>query len=1010
MDGELPPGVYEQLLTQALVRSLQDHQGTATLQSLNKHEAGDRLALHIGAMIRRAVESIPLADRLAVASQVAARLAEDLQALVPADMSPDMPTEELEVLHGIGAVQPDGSIRQYPRPLTPLVDTTLLTNSPGEPRLMSQIDSEIASADSIDLVMAFIRRSGLNPVRAALARHCAQGRRLRVLTTTYTGSTQLEALRDLTRLGAEVRVSYDTSDTRLHAKAWLFVRRSGYSTAFIGSSNLTHQAQHTGLEWNLRVSEQRNGDVLDKVRAVFDAYWEGDDFLAFDAVEFAERTRQLQLSTDLSPVEIRLEPFQERLLEQIEVSRDRGQHRNLLVSATGTGKTVMAAVWYGRMRAQLPRARLLFIAHRKELLIQARATIRQHLRDGAFGELWVDGQRPTEFEHVFASVQSLHTLSFLDPTHFDVVIIDEFHHAAADTYQRVLEHLRPLELVGMTATPERSDGQPILHWFGNKIAAELRLWDAIDQHRLSPFTYFGISDGTDLSRVRWIRGSGYDIAELSKVYTGDHRWVRHVVQEVRQRTDPEFRALGFCVDIAHAEFMATEFTRLGIPAVHVSGRTPRALREQALADLRDGRVQVVFSVDLFNEGIDVPVVDTLLLMRPTESPVLFLQQLGRGLRKAVGKTDCLVLDFIGHHRQEFRFDRRYRALLGGTRKELDQAVQAGFPFLPAGCHMQLDRVAREQVLRSIREAVPSRWPAKVEELRSMVSAGHKAELTTYLEHSGLDLADVYDGTHTWSSLVADAGLEASPEGPHEKALRSAVNRLLHVDDALRLEGYPSALRGEQAGTQLERMLVAAMTEKITNKDTTVAGAMALIRQHPRIVDDLNSLFEVLEVDHVQPALHTHPDVPLRLHARYTRLEILAAFASGSAARTRPWREGTIHLPERAVDIHVITLNKSVGHFSPTTRYRDYAINRHLFHWESQSTTPEDGPTGRRYRGLGPPTTQLFFARLDTTTRAFWFLGPAHYVEHAGERPMAITWRLEHPLPGDLFALFAAAVA
>ena len=238
MDGELPPGVYEQLLTQALARSLHDRQGTAALQSLNKHEAGDRLALHIGAMIRRAVESIPLADRLAVASQVAARLAEDLQALVPADMSPDMPTEELEVLHGIGAVQPDGSIRQYPRPLTPLVDTTLLTNSPGEPRLMSQIDSEIASADSIDLVMAFIRRSGLNPVRAALARHCAQGRRLRVLTTTYTGSTQLEALRDLTRLGAEVRVSYDTSDTRLHAKAWLFARRSGYSTAFIGSSNL----------------------------------------------------------------------------------------------------------------------------------------------------------------------------------------------------------------------------------------------------------------------------------------------------------------------------------------------------------------------------------------------------------------------------------------------------------------------------------------------------------------------------------------------------------------------------------------------------------------------------------------------------------------------------------------------------------------------------------------------------------------------------------------------------
>ncbi|HQR80820.1 MAG TPA: DUF3427 domain-containing protein [Actinomycetota bacterium] len=1002
MDGELPAGVYEQLLTTALARHVRTE--LADLTDLPAAEAADRLALHLAEMVRRAVESVPQHSRLEAATRIAHDLGLTLDAAVSADLSPDLLTDELQLLRGVGSVQPDGSVRHYPSPLTPLLDTTLLTNSPGEPRLVSQIDSEIASADAIDLVMAFIRRSGLNPIRTALARHCSQGRPLRVLTTTYTGSTQLEALQDLQDLGAQVRVSYDTSDTRLHAKAWLFHRESGASTAFIGSSNLTRQAQHTGLEWNLRVSGRRNPDVLEKVRGVFEAYWQSGDFVAFEPGEFADRTRQVRDVATLSAVEIRLDPFQERLLEQIEMSRRRGHHRNLLAAATGTGKTVMSAVWYGRLRAELPRARLLFVAHRKELLEQARATFRQHLRDGAFGELWVGGQRPVAFDHVFASVQSLHSLANLAPDHFDVVIVDEFHHAAADTYRRLLEHLRPVELLGMTATPERSDGQPILQWFDDRIAAELRLWDAIDQHRLSPFTYFGISDDTDLRGVRWLRGQGYDTAALSNVYTGNDVWVRRVAHEVQRHTDGGFKALGFCVDIAHARFMAESFNTLGIPAVHVSGNSPAQQREQALRDLGAGRVRVVFSVDLFNEGVDVPSVDTLLLLRPTESPVLFLQQLGRGLRKVEGKTDCLVLDFVGHHRTEFRFDRRYRALLGGTRKELTQAVEQDFPYLPAGCHMHLDSVARQQVLDSIKNAVPSRWPAKVDELRMLVAAGHEPTLANFLDHSGLDLEDI---AGRWSDLLEAAGLPVAPAGPHEKALRKAVGRMTHVDDEVRLTGYREVAQGRPS--PLQRMLVAAMADQLLDKETTVEEAVALLRQHPQVMAELDEMLSLLTADHLQPALRTHPEVPLRLHARYARQEILAAFATGDRAKNRPWREGTLYLPEAAADIHVVTLDKSGKGFSPTTRYRDYAISRELLHWESQSTTPADGPTGRRYRGLGEPSTQLFFIRL-TPEGPYWFVGPAEYVSHVGQRPMAITWRLETPLPGDLFAQFAAAVA
>ena len=378
---------------------------------------------------------------------------------------------------------------------------------------------------------------------------------------------------------------------------------------------------------------------------------------------------------------------------------------------------------------------MLFVAHRKEILEQSLKTFRHALREHSFGELWVDGHRPADFEHVFASIQSLSAsgLRDLDPHRFDIVIIDEFHHAAASSYTALLEHITPVELLGLTATPERSDGLPLLQWFDNRIAAELRLWDAIDQQRLSPFSYFGIHDGLDLREIPWRRGRGYDTEALTNLLTGTDASARHVVKELDRRVDDlaRMRALGFCVSVEHARFMARVFNEAGIRSQAVWADTPSAERQHALDDLAARRINVLFSVDLFNEGVDVPVVDALLLLRPTDSPTLFLQQLGRGLRKSYGKRQCTVLDFVGHHRKEFRFDRRFRALLGGSRRDLQREIEQGFPFLPAGCHMELDKVAQEIVLENIRQAVPSKWSRKVEELRAMAQDGASVTLPPF---------------------------------------------------------------------------------------------------------------------------------------------------------------------------------------------------------------------------------------------------------------------------------------
>ena len=1022
----LAQGLYEILLTQLVAEELRrdDLHEAAELDELRNAEAADRIALHLAKVVEAAIENLPEDERAFAGTQLARRLVELIAGGADEGLAGMQLTEPGKILRAIRKRLPDGSYESVDKPLIPLLDTTLLTNAPGEPRVGHQVHAEITSADRIDLVMAFIRRTGINPLLDSLRRHVDQGKSLRVLTTVYTGSTEPDALEALIRLGAQVRVSYDTSSTRLHAKAWLFHRDSGYSTAYVGSSNLTHSAQVTGLEWNVRVSGARNRAVIEKISAVFESYWQQADFEPYDRDRLlaSREPGPKALDVTISPIEIRLEPFQERLLEEIELSRELGYHRNLLVAATGTGKTVMAAVDYARLRARLPRARLLFVAHREEILAQSRATFAHALRDGTFGEFWVGGDKPRVFDHVFASIQSLNAsgVQAIDPSHFDVVIVDEFHHAAASSYERLLTRLQPVEMLGLTATPERADGLPILQWFGNRVAAELRLWDAIDQHRLVPFSYFGIADNLDLREIPWKRGRGYDVERLTSAITANDVWARSVVQQFRDQLvgSETPRALGFCVSIEHAQYMARVFNEAGIPATAVWADSDDDERSRALRDLNAGRLSVVFSVDLFNEGVDVPSVNSLLMLRPTESPLLFLQQLGRGLRKAPGKNLCTVLDFVGQHRKEFRYDRRFQALLGGSRAQVARQVAEGFPFLPSGCSMQLDRVATGRVLDSIRYALPSRWKEKADELRRLAVQGKTVDLAEFLSESGLELEDVYANNRSWSDLQEAAGLAVSKPGPDERSARRAIGRMFHADDPERLRAWlnwvrspipPDASTLSARDRRLLRMLLVQLFPDAVSLNT---GAAALW-QHPQVRTELGEMFALLltRIEHVPIALTVLPDVPLTVHARYSRSEILAAAGSDDSVKVRPWREGALNDPDLKADFFVFTLDKTSGQFSPTTRYRDYAISPELIHWESQSTTTAKSPTGQRYQShVATGNHILLFARLSTEDRAFAFLGPATYVNHVGELPMAITWRLQHPLPGDLFQRFAAAVA
>lgn len=1019
-------GLYETLITQRAQRNLAEVADRAAFGPVDDGDQPHVLARHIGEVVRRHLEGIKdLGDRIRVANEVLGSLEADEQV--------DAPPRQLLSVRSQGFRHVDRAGR---RPRTPLSDAALLTNAPDEPSLAAELKAEISSADSVDLLCAFVKWYGMRLLEDELLALKEAGRPLRILTTTYLGSTERRALDWMIReFDADVRIQYDSQRTRLHAKAWLFRRRTGFDTAYVGSSNLSRAALLDGVEWNVRLSKVSTPSLMNKFEATFDSYWSDGSFEPYhpdrdgdrldDALlEAGGRVTSSRTTISLAGLEVRPFPHQSEILDSLNAERVvHDRHKNLIVAATGTGKTVVAALDYRRLREDYGDLSLLFVAHRKEILDQSLRTYREVLADANFGEQYVGGARPERWRHVFSSVQSLtsYGVENIPKDHFDVVVIDEFHHAEAKTYRKLLDHLEPGELLGLTATPERADGVDVRKYFDGRTAAELRLWDALGADLLCPFHYFGVADGTDLRMLTWSRGR-YDETELGNLYTGNRARVAIILAQLRDKVlnTEGMRALGFCVNIAHAEFMADQFRAAGIAARALSQATKGYDRDQALADLRECRVNILFAVDLFNEGLDVPDVDTVLFLRPTESATVFLQQLGRGLRRTSTKAVLTILDFVGHQSKQFRFDQKFRALTEHTRAGIIRDIEHGFPFLPPGCQIVLDRQSEKLILENIKSQTAQRWSSMISELRSCGDV----DLKTFLDESGVDLADVLkEGRRSWTELRRAANLATGSGGRYEDYVLKRVRSLVHVDDARRVNAYcrlldddgPQYASLSGAEQRLAKMLFFTLWPNGGGHSSYDEGLAHVRREHAGC-GDIRAVIDLAfdATRHAPIRLSGElEDVPLQVHARYQREEILAALDYANSERSpSTMREGVVYIPDRNIDAFLVTLRKSEADYSPTTMYRDYPISPTVFHWESQSQTSISSPTGQRY--INGESTVLLFAREtkrnEYGTAPYLFLGPATYLSHEGERPIAIRWRLQHAMPMDFFTTTSVSAA
>lgn len=917
-------------------------------------------------------------------------------------------------------------------PMKGLINGALFTGK--GMKMYTELQKEIASADEIRLMVSFIKKRGLALILPRLREFTNRGGQLKVITTTYMQATDYDAIIQLSSLkNTEIKITYDVSSERLHAKAYVFLRDTGFNTAYIGSSNISEQALDTGAEWNVKVTQMEQPRMMKTILGAFDASWWADGYETFVNGEDNERlkaalNKEVDNEIDFSTLKGLIRPFdyQQEILERLQVEREVRNHwKNLVVAATGTGKTVMAASDYKAFVEKHERARLLFVAHREEILRQSLQTFRQVLSDYNFGEKWYGGEEPANYEYVFASKDTLNnrldSLS-LPEDYYDYIVVDEVHHVAASSYRKIINHFRPKVLLGLTATPERMDGEDITQDFDGTISAEIRLDDALNKGLLAPFYYYGITDSVDYSEVAWDKGH-YVASELSRIYSYNDARTAVILQSLQKYLTNirDVRALCFCVDQQHAKYMASKFTLCGLKADVLTSENAQ-MRAPLYRRLKNKEINYLFVVDMFNEGVDIPEVDTILFLRPTESLTVFIQQFGRGLRKAEGKTHVNILDFVGNSRAEFNYTDRMRVMLGRTSMSVVEEMERDCPHLPLGCRIILEPKAKEHILNNIKGAIQRFTARKVIALVQNFERHHSVPLTlsNFVRIYQMPVDKLYKG-RTWNQILFEAGVGEEQSRFNEelsravfrkwsatdsysylsfieqlakRAFRVRVNRMNAVDQKRLLMLYYDLFETAGRFVSLQDMVDALAADKLFFEELAeVIGVM--LQENKAYEKPDNSLL---------------PNFPLKLHGVYTKAQIQVAIGTSTLARKSSAREGVERNKLLNVEAMFVDIIKNREEGS-TTDYDDKALSPYLFQWDTQNRVKPESNEGQAY--IHQTQTMLLFVREQknfvedkTRTMGYVYLGRVtlsdwEYKNLGNRMQMQIRWNMVEPIPGSV---------
>ena len=1021
---KLIEGTYENLITDGLKREMltSSEKGLICKQEdIDGAESPNMLTEHLSRIIRNRLsdENLTTEERAAFANRLIDFLGEEKEEKV---------VDDKQMLAAVVSRQEEARLKAtnstLVRPLTGFRVSNLFTGGQSHVSLSSEIERDIESADSICMIVSFLKLSGVNLIYDHLKRFCSNPQhRLRIITTTYCGVTDAKAVERLASLpNTEIRISYNTQIERLHAKSYIFERNSGFSTAYIGSSNLSKSAQTDGLEWNIRVTNVENPHIINAALATFDIYWNSHNFEDFHEGGIEKLYKELQkvrepnLATDVL-AKYTILPHQKQILDKLAVIREGGVRRNLIVAATGTGKTVISAFDYKVFTEQTEGThRLLFVAHREEILKQSRRTYRSVLLDANFGDIWVGDSRPQNgIDHLFISVQTFNSkyeriFSGLPADYYDYIVIDEAHHLVADSYRKIISKFTPKLLVGLTATPERMDGVSLLPDFDNQISAEIRLPKALDEGLLTPFQYLCISDETDLTDEELMQGDRYVATKLTEKLCNRER-VGLIVNRLQYYLADErkCRALGFCATKKHAQFMAEEFRRVGLKAAYLTSDND-AERLSLNKQLAKGEINYLFVVDIFNEGVDIPAVDTVLFLRPTESLTIFLQQLGRGLRLYPGKQQLTVFDFVAQLNQKYDFASRFRSLLMRTDKSVVDQVKNGFTLLPHGCTIHMEEKAQEYVLQNIKAAIYNK-ARLVKELRTYT---HTPTLAEFIENNGQDVQLIYKGRYCWSSLKREAGMCDYPEDENTKLFVKGIGNLVHVNTVSYLNFIRKVMlakgnvkcNDEREETFAVMLYYTLFIDKISKVGVkSISEALRRLADYPMFISEILELTDYLLAHLETKTFSVGEGMPMGLeqYGCYTREEVFAIFKRQTANKKMQGSvAGVFNIEELNTELFFVTLNKSDKDFSAETMYNDYVVSENEFRWESQNTDSHQGKGKRFVEQKKNGKKFLLFVRENKkdgygNTCPFICFGLVDYIRSKDDKPMKINWQTHQPI-------------
>lgn len=1023
----LKKGIYEHIINQETEKQINDSEQSGLVclkQPIDDAESPQILANYLAKAIRQKLEDTEeQQDRVNLVNRIMidAGLMDEKQITAPSNLLAEVMSREQSIMQA-------ESYSKTVRPISGFRVSNLFTGGSSAISLGEEIRREIASADELCFIVSFLKVSGVRMLLDDLKKFCSrEGTRLRIITTTYCGATQAKAIEQLAALpNTEIRISYNTDIERLHAKSYIFIRNSGMHTAYIGSSNLSKSAQTEGLEWNMRVTSFENPHIIKTALATFEMYWNSPNFEDFRIGGIDKFNKEIcrnifrSEGTEYVYQRYTLLPHQKQILDKLRVDReDRGNYKNLIVAATGTGKTVISAFDYQEFMRTHPRARILFTAHREEILRQSLNTYRSVLQDTNFGALWVGSSRPqdsTEYEHLFISISMFNSrfeefFAKLEPNFYNYIVIDEAHHSQADSYRKLFDHFTPQILIGLTATPERMDGRDLRPDFGGRISAEIRLPQALQAGLLTPFQYLCVSDDTDLSDDSLWSGQKYNIERLADKLCAKSR-AKLIIDALHKYLADEYtcRALCFCVNKRHADFMAEQLKLYGFNAESLTSDTPPEKRKQLANALREGTLHYLCVVDIFNEGVDIPEVDTVLFLRPTESLTIFLQQLGRGLRLSVGKTELTVLDFIAQANRKYDFASRFRALTLHSEKNIQKQIMEGFTLLPLGCSIVMEKKARQYILNNITSAIYNKARI-VKEINTYTSL---PTISQFLGNNNQDIRVLYQGSNCWSSLKRAAGRIHYVDDTVTKRLERGMPNLLHHNTTSFLRFVERFIKGEdvcseQNSNEYSLILYYALFQERISKAgfKSIYEALTLIHL-PQYACFKQEIAEIISYLLANLNIKTTPIgsdiIPgLELYGCYTREEIFTLVGRQKAdLKMQGAASGVFNLPEHNAIILFVTLNKSEKDFSPSTQYNDYLINEEYFHWQSQNTDSHTNNGGRRYTEQAKKNSKIIlFVREEKkdgfgNTSPFHCFGLVNYVSSHDDFPMNVTWKLNKP--------------